>query len=396
MTAVDQFGHKAVYNGSVAFASSDPYANLPTGYLTLSNGSASTSVTLYTPAVRSVTAIDSSNPSITGSLNVNVFGGTRQPATLSSEYAVGNGSGPDVTLYTSAGTAITTLYPFGTRYTSGVRTAVADFTLSGHPEIAVGTGPGVTAEVKVIDLNTGAVLFDVMPFGTFTGGVFVSEGDIKGDGYPDLIITPDQGGGPRVEIYHGGDFQLIANFYGINDPNFRGGCRASSGDINGDGYDDLVVSAGFNGGPRISVYDGKSLAQGKIVNMVGDFYAFTDQLRNGAYVAVGDVNGDGQADLIFGAGPGGSPETLILNGATLLTAGATIAITNPITNIFSGPVSSRDGVVVTAKNIDGDKYVDVVTGVIGSSINVYQGSTLISGGILPEYSIDVNSGVYVG
>ena len=80
----------------------------------------------------------------------------------------GAGTGPDVTLYNASGTALQTLTPFGPNYTDGVRVAVADFTLSGHPEIAVGTGPGVTAEVKVIDPTTGTVLFDIQPFGTFT------------------------------------------------------------------------------------------------------------------------------------------------------------------------------------------------------------------------------------
>lgn len=70
------------------------------------------------------------------------------------------------------------------------------------------------------------VLFDFAPFeAMFTGGVFVTAGDLTGDGIPELVVTPDQGGGPRVQVYSfaAGSFTKVADFFGIDDPNFRGG-----------------------------------------------------------------------------------------------------------------------------------------------------------------------------
>src|SRR5205085_1770506 len=129
-----------------------------------------------------------------------------------------------------------------------------------------GTGPGVTAGVTVLDGKTGAVLFATAPFGDFSGGVFVAAGDIDGDGKAELVVTPDQGGGPRVRVFRGGDFTTVADFFGIDDPNFRGGARAAVGDLNGDGKAELVVAAGFGGGPRVSVYDGAALAAGRLAH----------------------------------------------------------------------------------------------------------------------------------
>ncbi|WP_149113339.1 FG-GAP repeat domain-containing protein [Limnoglobus roseus] len=246
---------------------------------------------------------------------------------------------------------------------------------------------------------TAAMLFDITPFEDFTGGVFVAAGDFTGDGMADLVVTPDLSGGPRVEVYRGGDFARIANFFGINDPDFCGGARATAGDINGDGIADLVVSAGFGGGPRISVYDGAALAQGKQVHPVGDFFLFEATLLNVAYVAVGDMDGD----IIGGAGPGGGPRVLVISGRRLLGAGADAAISSPVANFFAGDTSNRDGVRVAAKDLDGDPFADVVTGAGsggGSRVTTYRGATLKAGSSTPDQDFDAvpdfTGGVFVG
>src|SRR5436190_2026111 len=123
--------------------------------------------------------------------------------------------------------------------------------------------PGGPTRVRVLDGKTQAELFAIDPFeAAFTGGVYVAAGDTTGDGVPELVITPDEGGGPRVRIFDGVTFGPVADFFGIADPNFRGGARAAVGDVNGDGTGDLVVAAGFLGGPRVATFDGRSLGSG--------------------------------------------------------------------------------------------------------------------------------------
>ena len=87
------------------------------------------------------------------------------------------------------------------------------------------------------------------------GGVFISAGDIDGDGMAEIAISPDQGGGPRVRIFRGGRLHPDwPTTFGIKDMNFFGGVRTTIADINGDGFGDLIVAAGFGGGPRIAIY----------------------------------------------------------------------------------------------------------------------------------------------
>jgi hypothetical protein len=235
--------------------------------------------------------------------------------------------------------------------------------------------------------------------------VFVAAGDVNGDGTPDLVITPDQSGGPRVKVISGkglttASFTTLNDFIGIGDPNFRGGARAAVGDLNGDKAGEVIVSAGFGGGPRIAVYDGNSVATGtpSPQKMVGDFFAFEEGLRNGAYVAAGDLDGDGRAEVVFGAGPGGGPRVSVLSGAAL--SGGT---RTPLADFFAGDVNNRGGVRVTAADVNRDGTADVVTGAgsgAGSRVTVYDGRaiarpgppTLLAGDFYPGFA----GGVFVG
>ena len=107
-----------------------------------------------------------------------------------------------------------------------------------------------------------------------------------GGGRQIFAVGADAGGGPRVRVY---DAQtravLFDNF--VYEESFTGGVRVATGDVTGDGVPDLVVAAGYGGGPRITVFDGVNFS------VVADFFAFEASFRGGAYVAVGDLTGDG-------------------------------------------------------------------------------------------------------
>ena len=329
------------------------------------------------------------------------------------QFAVGTDSGGTVTVYNPDQSVAYSSTPFASA-SGGVRTAMADFTGDGIADLVAGAGPGAPAQVVISDGTTHKTLAILSPFeASFTGGVFVAAGDLTGDGVPDLVVTPDQTGGPVVVVYDGaalakGQAVEVARFYGIDDPNFRGGARAAVGDLTGGG--DLVVAAGFGGGPRVAVFDGASLASGTPARVVPDFYAFEPTLRNGAYVTAGDLTGARTADLIFGAGPGGGPRVRAENFQQLLAAtGGFTTLDDPavqsaqVANFYAGDPAARGGVPVAVKDLTGNGLAGVVAGSgAGGTVTGYTGAAVAANGTGPAPAFTLSpfpgftGGVFVG
>lgn len=308
------------------------------------------------------------------------------------------------TLYATSFGAVTeidTVQPF-TGFTGAVRTAAADFNGDGFDDLIVATGPGMATLVRVIDgADRSITLFELAPFeASFQGGLFVAVGDLTGDGTPDFAICPDEGGGPRVRVFNGKSFTQIADFFGIDDTNFRGGARPGMSDLSGDGRADLLVAAGFGGGPRLAIYDGARLTSSGGPKFVGDFFVFEQTLRNGVFLSAGDVNGDGFADVVVGGGPGGGPRIFGLSGKDLTSTGNQ----TQVANFFAGDINLRGGIRVVMKDLDGDQFSDVLVGSgsgAGSQLIGYAGKNVNSNGVPPElFNITAfagfEGGVFVG
>lgn len=292
--------------------------------------------------------------------------------------------GVDENLSTRTGTT-----PFEANFTGGVRVASADFNNDGTLDVVVGSGVGRVAEIRIFDGATTKLLGARQVFeNTFTLGVFVAAGDINGDGIPDIVVTPDQGGSSRTIVLDGKTFissagvnpTLIADFFAIEgDPNYRGGVRAGVGDVNADGKADIVVGAGFTGGPRIATFSGATLGVNGGPKLFGDYFAFSPSdaqtLRNGVFIAVGDINGDGYADITAGAGDGGGPRVQTYSGKALLSNTFTL-LADFFAQTVNGNVSNRGGTRVAVKDMDGDGKLDLVvsparTG--GATIGIFYG-----------------------
>ena len=183
-------------------------ALVPNGNLVFGGSGANRTVTVtpvagqFGTATITLTLIDAGGLTTTDTftITVNPVTPTVKPVLVGfPEFAAGaDAGGGTATLFNADKSVRFTVTPF-VGFTGGVRTATADFNGDGVADLIVGTGPGIATRVVILDGKTQAVLFSVDPFeASFTGGVYVSAGDVNGDGIPDLAITPDEGGGPRA------------------------------------------------------------------------------------------------------------------------------------------------------------------------------------------------------
>ena len=285
------------------------------------------------------------------------------------KFAVGTAT--TAIVYGQFGEVVRTVVPFGAAYTAGVRVATADLNGDGSPELIAATGPGVVNAVNVYDGRTGSQLAFLQPFESgFTGGLNIAVGDLTGDGRPDLVLTPDLSGGPVVTVFDGaaiarGQAVQTSRFYGLDDPSFRGGLRPAVGDLNGDGVPDLAVAAGFGGGPRVALYDGRSLRGDTPTKLTGDIFAYESSVRNGVVLAIADVNGDGFGELVVGGGPGGAPRVTAFDGRSLLAG-----LSSPVANFYAGDVNDRTGVRLAAIDLSGEGRPELLV-TVGTQVRAY-------------------------
>src|SRR5262249_53765224 len=160
---------------------------------------------------------------------------------------------------------------------------------------AVGEDIGGPAIVRVYN-EDGSPARAITPYAPgFTGGARVATGDVTGDGTDDVVIAPGPGGGPEIKVYDGVSGALVRDFFAY-DPGFAGGVNVAVGDVNGDGKGDIITGTGVGGGPNVKVFDGQT------GGLLDSFFAYESRFRGGVTVGAGDVNGAGKADIIIWTG----------------------------------------------------------------------------------------------
>jgi hypothetical protein len=227
---------------------------------------------------------------------------------------------------------LASFFAYDSAFSGGVFVAAADVNGDGKADIITGAGAGGGPNVKVFSGADGVELFSFFAYGSgFAGGVSVAAGDVNGDGTPDIITGAGPGGGPHVKVFSGKDLTVLDSFFAYGS-GFTGGVWVGAGDVNGDGKADIITGAGAGGGPHVKLFDGASM------NVLQSFFAFGGDFTGGVRVAILDANGS--ANLELGAGPGGGPRVEILDAQTLAT----------VDNFFAYDPNFHGGVFVGGTN----------------------------------------------
>jgi hypothetical protein len=228
-------------------------------------------------------------------------------------------------------------------------------------EILQNVSSDTTADVTATGANTGD---------TFATSV-ANAGDVNGDGYSDLIVgasTYSSSTG-RAYIYYGGtvaDTTADVTLTGANTGDTFGTSVASAGDVNGDGFADVEVGAksySSSTGRAYIFYGGASMDTIVDVTMTGES---TSNFFGSSVASAGDINADGYDDVVVGA-YGYNANT---GRVYIYYGGASMDATADVTMTGGGSSSDFGASASSAGDVNGDGYADVAVGSpsFGSSI----------------------------
>jgi len=131
----------------------------------------------------------------------------------------------------------------------------------------------------------------------YPGQAQILKTDLDQDGEEEILVS-HQG---QIKVYQAGKEKL--SFYPYTE-NFKKQVNFTVADINNDGQMEIITGAGAGGGPHVRVFT----AQGELINQ---FFAYQADFYGGISLAVGDLNNDGQQEIITGPGQGGKTKVRI-------------------------------------------------------------------------------------
>ena len=247
---------------------------------------------------------------------------------------------------------------------------------------------------------------DFTEFGLSVSGA----GDINGDGFADMIVgargVHANGKSGASYVVFGGPFwfsstlsvddDLVGHGFrldGIAGLDNAGYDVSGGGDINGDGHDDLIISAPFAGTGSVYVSFGHPGGYAATASLAGavEFYDSVASQIGFAVGNAGDVNGDGVSDLIIGRTGGAA----IVYGNDALSGPFDLATLDGLDGFIASNAPFAGSSVSGAGDVNGDGYDDViigtnVSGAAGNAYVVFGGASGAANVLLDE--LDGNNG----
>ncbi len=203
------------------------------------------------------------------------------------------------------------------------------------------------------------------------GCAVASDADVNGDGYADVFVgARDFKNGERSEgrvyVYLGSSTGLNTTPQAIFEPNveyaYFGESLASAGDVNGDGYDELIVGALQLSG-SIYIYYGTSSGVSLTPQIIyGSVFTPSDNGFGGEVNGAGDVNGDGYDDIMVGMEYYENGQTN--EGGVCIYYGSAIGIDSANYTVMELNIASSGmgKSLSSAGDVNNDGYDDVIIG----------------------------------
>ncbi|MDP2736559.1 MAG: S8 family serine peptidase [bacterium] len=211
-------------------------------------------------------------------------------------------------------------------------------------KLLIGPKNGLPSLVKITDQDGEKDNEFYAYASNFKGGVSFASGDINNDGQEEIITAAGPGGGPHVRIFNI-DGDLVGQFFAFS-KTFRGGVNIATADVNNDGNDEIIAVQASDGDSEVKIFNGQG-------EFLGSFYAYDNKFRGGLNIAAGDIDGNGEDEIITGLAAGKIPEVRIFKAIGVLQG-----------LFLAYPKTFRGGVKVAVAHVrsgSGSNRADIIT-----------------------------------
>ncbi len=226
--------------------------------------------------------------------------------------------------------------------------------------LVVGPNAGFPPLIKVYDAAGETLQYQFHAYSpAFTSGVRVALGDVTGDGVSDIVVAPASGVAP-ICLFDGTNGEILRSFFPYSQE-FAGGISIAVGDVNGDGRAEIFAGLASQGG-AIRVFDGQT------GGVLAAYYAFAPHFDGGLNIAAADVDGDGRAEVVASPASNAGPAVRVLEALSGRVHSA----------FYVYDVSFSGGVNLAAGDLDGDGKAEVIVAPAsqaGPPISVVDGLT---------------------
>jgi len=200
---------------------------------------------------------------------------------------------------------------------------------------------GLAPEVLILDEQGKAIKSWMAYNSNFKGGVNVAVGDVNNDGSDEVVTGPGAGGGPHIRVFSS-QGSLLSEFFAY-DAKFTGGVNIAIGDLDGDGQKEIITAPQSRGGPHVRVFDMTG-------QLLSEFFAYDARFSGGVNIAAGDVNNDQKDEIVTAPASGMVAEIKVFDDKTTQKE-----------TFLAYDASFTSGVKVAVGDVNNDGWQEIIT-----------------------------------
>jgi len=223
----------------------------------------------------------------------------------------------------------------------GLNISTKDLDFDDKNDIVAGARDGYIPFVRGVSPG-GVLMSSFLAFEKdFRGGVRATAGELTGDDVIEYVVVPQGNRDPVVRIFTN-QGKLVKEFLAF-DKKYKDGLTVAVGNVVGDDKDEILVGSPYGAVAEVKVFD----FEGKLLK---SYRPFGESFTGGVNIDVKNLDNVGYDEILFGAGKGGGPHVQVINYDG-----------SEVTSFFAYNMNFRGGVRVTAGDYDNDGILEIIT-----------------------------------